>query len=579
MLKTLLRYFRPHIKLFLLDLFCACTVAVVDLSFPAVSRRAMYELLPDEKYRVFFVVMGIVALSYVLRSVCYYVMAYWGHTFGIRVETDIRADLFRHLQTLDFDFYDRTRTGSLMSRLTGDLFEVTELAHHGPEDLLISLLTICGALFMMFRIQWRLALVVALLIPIFLTITILQRRGMSQASRNVKVRLADINTDIESSLSGMKTSKAFANELVDCERFDRANWNYRGAKKEFYRAMGQFHATQEFFMGIIPVSVISFGGYLIMKGRLNYIDLITFMLFVSTFVTPIRKMAQFAETFASGMAGLRRVEEIMAIEPSVREKPDAELLLVTEGRIDIDHISFSYEGRSEVLHDVDLHAAPGEMIAVVGASGGGKTTLCQLIPRFYDVTGGAIRIDGTDIRDVTKESLRSSVGIVQQEVFIFADTIMENIRYGRPDASDEEVFEAARKAEIYDDILEMQDEFQTYVGERGTKLSGGQRQRISIARIFLKNPAILILDEATSALDTITEQRIQHSFDELMKGRTSFVIAHRLSTVRGADRIVVIEEGRIVEEGTHKQLLKADGEYAKLYRTQELFRVETPDGV
>ena len=539
----------------------------------------MYELLPDEKYRVFFVVMGIVALSYVLRSVCYYVMAYWGHTFGIRVETDIRADLFRHLQTLDFDFYDRTRTGSLMSRLTGDLFELTELAHHGPEDLLISLLTICGALFMMFRIQWRLALVVALLIPIFLTITILQRRGMSQASRNVKVRLADINTDIESSLSGMKTSKAFANELVDCERFDRANWNYRGAKKEFYRAMGQFHATQEFFMGIIPVSVISFGGYLIMKGRLNYIDLITFMLFVSTFVTPIRKMAQFAETFASGMAGLRRVEEIMAIEPSVREKPDAELLLVTEGRIDIDHISFSYEGRSEVLHDVDLHAAPGEMIAVVGASGGGKTTLCQLIPRFYDVTGGAIRIDGTDIRDVTKESLRSSVGIVQQEVFIFADTIMENIRYGRPDASDEEVFEAARKAEIYDDILEMQDEFQTYVGERGTKLSGGQRQRISIARIFLKNPAILILDEATSALDTITEQRIQHSFDELMKGRTSFVIAHRLSTVRGADRIVVIEEGRIVEEGTHKQLLKADGEYAKLYRTQELFRVETPDGV
>ena len=579
MLKTLLRYFRPHIKLFLLDLFCACTVAVVDLAFPAVSRRAMYELLPDEKYRVFFVVMGIVALSYVLRSVCYYVMAYWGHTFGIRVETDIRADLFRHLQTLDFDFYDRTRTGSLMSRLTGDLFELTELAHHGPEDLLISLLTICGALFMMFRIQWRLALVVALLIPIFLTITILQRRGMSQASRNVKVRLADINTDIESSLSGMKTSKAFANELVDCERFDRANWNYRGAKKEFYRAMGQFHATQEFFMGIIPVSVISFGGYLIMKGRLNYIDLITFMLFVSTFVTPIRKMAQFAETFASGMAGLRRVEEIMAIEPSVREKPDAELLLVTEGRIDIDHISFSYEGRSEVLHDVDLHAAPGEMIAVVGASGGGKTTLCQLIPRFYDVTGGAIRIDGTDIRDVTKESLRSSVGIVQQEVFIFADTIMENIRYGRPDASDEEVFEAARKAEIYDDILEMQDEFQTYVGERGTKLSGGQRQRISIARIFLKNPAILILDEATSALDTITEQRIQHSFDELMKGRTSFVIAHRLSTVRGADRIVVIEEGRIVEEGTHKQLLKADGEYAKLYRTQELFRVETPDGV
>ncbi len=579
MLKTLLRYFRPHMKLFLLDLFCACMVAAVDLAFPIVSRKAMYELLPDEKYRVFFIVMGIVACSYLLRSVCYYIMTYWGHTFGIRVETDIRADLFRHLQTLDFEFYDRTRTGSLMSRLTGDLFEVTELAHHGPEDLLISLLTIFGALFMMFRIQWRLAIVVALLIPIFLTITILQRRGMSQASRNVKARLADINTDIESSLSGMKTSKAFANEPVDRARFDRANWNYRGAKKEFHRAMGRFNASQEFFMGIIPVSVISFGGYLIMKGRLNYIDLITFTLFVSTFVTPIRKLAQFAETFSSGMAGLHRVEEIMSIEPAVREKEDAGELVVKEGRIDIDHVSFSYEGRSEVLHDVDLHAAPGEMIAVVGASGGGKTTLCQLIPRFYDVTGGAIRIDGEDIRDVTKASLRSSVGIVQQEVFIFADTIMENIRYGRPDASDEEVFEAARKAEIYDDILEMQDEFQTYVGERGAKLSGGQRQRISIARIFLKNPAVLILDEATSALDTITEQRIQHSFEELMKGRTSFVIAHRLSTVRGADRIVVIEEGRIVEEGSHRELLQADGEYAKLYRTQELFRMDDSDRV
>ena len=502
MLKTLLRYFRPHMKLFLLDLFCACMVAAVDLAFPIVSRKAMYELLPDEKYRVFFIVMGIVACSYLLRSVCYYIMTYWGHTFGIRVETDIRADLFRHLQTLDFEFYDRTRTGSLMSRLTGDLFEVTELAHHGPEDLLISLLTIFGALFMMFRIQWRLAIVVALLIPIFLTITILQRRGMSQASRNVKARLADINTDIESSLSGMKTSKAFANEPVDRARFDRANWNYRGAKKEFHRAMGRFNASQEFFMGIIPVSVISFGGYLIMKGRLNYIDLITFTLFVSTFVTPIRKLAQFAETFSSGMAGLHRVEEIMSIEPAVREKEDAGELVVKEGRIDIDHVSFSYEGRSEVLHDVDLHAAPGEMIAVVGASGGGKTTLCQLIPPFLRCDRRRDPDRREDIRDVTKESLRgkSSVGIAQQGRPSYSRIRSWKISAtGRPDASHEESFEAARKAEIYDDILEMQDGFQTYVGERGTKLSGGQRQRISIARIFLKNPAILILDEATSA--------------------------------------------------------------------------------
>ena len=579
MLRTLLRYFRPHIKLFLLDMFCAVLAAAIDLAFPMVSRHVMYTLLPDRLFHAFFAVMAAVFVCYALRSVCFYVMTYWGHTFGIRVETDIRADLFSHLQELDFEFYDQMRTGNLMSRLTGDLFEVTELAHHGPEDLLISVLTVVGSLTIMFTIEWRLALVVSVLIPIFLIITMMQRRNMSKTSTNVKKKLAGINTDIETSLSGMKTSKAFANEAVDNSRFTDANNQDRGAKKDFYRAMGIFNASQEFFMGILPAVVIAAGGWLIMKDQMNYIDLITFTLFVSSFVTPIRKMAQFAEIFTSGMAGLRRFEEVMAMQPTLQEKPGAQTLVIEKGNVDIDHVSFSYVHNPEVLHDIDLHVKGGEMIGVVVASGGGKTTLCQLIPRFYDVTGGAIRIDGTDIRDVTKESLRSSVGIVQQEVFIFADTIMENIRYGRPDASDEEVFEAARKAEIYDDILEMQDEFQTYVGERGTKLSGGQRQRISIARIFLKNPAILILDEATSALDTITEQRIQHSFDELMKGRTSFVIAHRLSTVRGADRIVVIEEGRIVEEGTHKQLLKADGEYAKLYRTQELFRVETPDGV
>ena len=323
-------------------------------------------------------------------------------------------------------------------------------------------------------------------------------------------------------------------------------------------------------MGILPPVVIAVGGYLIMKEKMNYIDLIAFTLYVSSFVTPIRKMAQFAEIFASGMAGLRRFCELMALEPTVVEKPGAKELHVTAGTVDIDDVSFSYEGHSEVLHHVDLHVKSGEMIAVVGESGGGKTTLCQLIPRFYDVTEGSIRIDGTDIRDVTKKSLRSSVGIVQQEVFIFADTVRENIRYGRPDATDEEVILAAREAEIYEDIMQMPDGFDTYVGERGTRLSGGQRQRISIARIFLKNPAVLILDEATSALDTVTEERIQHSFDSLMENRTSFVIAHRLSTVRNADRIIVIENGRVMEEGTHAQLLELGGEYAKLYEAQEL---------
>ena len=570
MLKTLFRYFKPHMHLFVLDMVCAVFAAGVELTFPVVSRYLMYNLLPAHAYQAFFMIMLAVGAAYVLRSVCYFIMTYWGHMFGVRVEADIRADLFRHLQTLDFEFYDRQRTGSLMSRMTGDLFEITELAHHGPEDLVISLLTVTGALILMFTIQWRLALVVSILIPIFLILTMTQRRSMSRASANVKEKMAVINTDIESSLSGMRTSKAFANEEEELKRFSEANAQYRGARKEFYKAMGIFNSSQELFMGILPPVVIAMGGYLIMKDQLNYIDLITFTLFVSSFVTPIRKMAQFAEIFASGMAGLRRFNEIMEMEPTVVEKPDAQALQVSEGAVDIDHVSFSYPEHREVLHDVDLHVRGGEKIAVVGESGGGKTTLCQLIPRFYDVSEGSIRIDGTDIRDVTKNSLRSAVGIVQQDVFIFADTIRENIRYGRPEASDEEVILAACKAEIYDDIMEMPDGFDTFVGERGTRLSGGQRQRISIARIFLKNPAVLILDEATSALDTITETRIQNSFESLMENRTSFVIAHRLSTVRNADRICVIEDGQLVESGTHDELLQRQGVYAKLYDAQSL---------
>lgn len=565
-------------------MFCAIMVAAVDLAFPLVSRKAMYDLLPEKQYRIFFVLMIFVAVFYLLRSLCYYIMTYWGHTFGIRVEADIREALFIHMQELDFEFYDRNRTGKLMNRLTGDLFEITELAHHGPEDLLISILTIAGALVCMFVIEWRLAIVVAVLIPIFLIIVMKNRRDMSGASVNVKRTMADINSEIESRISGIRTSKAFANEDVDQERFEESNDVFKGAKKDYYRAMGRFNASQEFFMCIMPVCVIAFGGWLIMKGELNYIDLITFTLFVSAFINPIRKMSNFAEIFTNGTAGLKRFMEVMAVKPKVREKPDAREMVVCEGSIELKNVSFAYNtgngGRNvksqgqdigdmsgEVLHEISISVKGGETAAFVGQSGGGKTTLCQLIPRFYDVTDGAILIDGMDVRDATKASLRRSVGIVQQDVFIFADTILENIRYGRPGATYEEVIRAAKMAEIYDDIMEMPDQFNTYVGERGTRLSGGQKQRISIARIILKDPKILILDEATSALDTITEEKIQGAFDRLREGRTTLVIAHRLSTIRDADRIFVIEGGRVAEEGTHKELIEKGGEYAKLHES------------
>lgn len=571
MFRMLLKYFKPHWKLFAIDILCAVAVAAIDLSFPLVSRYAMRNLLPAQKYRFFFVLMLAIVGCYVLRSLCQYVMTYWGHTFGVYVETDLRKDLFQHLQTLDFDFYDRNRTGQLMSRLTGDLFSMTELAHHGPEDLIISVLTIVGALFFMFWMQWKLALVILILLPVSIFVVMRNRKALTQTSVDNKKRLAEINSDIESGISGVRTSKAFANEAVDYARFARSNVAYRDSKSAYYKAMANFNSMQEFFMSITPVAVIAAGGVLIMQGEMNYIDLITFTLFANSFITPIRKLAQFAEVFTDGVAGLSRFRELMQIQPAIPEKEDAQDLTITDGRIDIDHVSFHYNEYHSVLNDVTLHIRSGESVAVVGQSGGGKTTLCSLIPRFYDVTEGSIRIDGTDIRDVTKHSLRAGIGMVQQDVFVFADTIRENIRYGRPDATDEEIEEAARRAEIYDDIREMPQGFDTYVGERGVRLSGGQKQRISIARIFLKNPRILILDEATSALDTITEQKIQKSFDELSKGRTSIIIAHRLATVHNADRIVLIDDGRIAEEGTHEELIARNGEYAKLYNTQKLF--------
>ena len=569
-----LSYFAKHKGLFAVDIFCAFLIAGIDLMFPLVTRNALYEMLPGQMYRTFFTVMIAVVCCYVLRSFLQYIVAYYGHTFGIRVEADIRRDLFRHLQEMSFDFYDENRTGALMSRLTSDLFELTELAHHGPEDLLTSVLTIIGALAVMGSIRWELAVVVALMIPVFLVVVMTMRRSMGRASRAAKEKTAYINQEIESSLSGFRTSKAFANEAAENARFTAANEKYKTSKREFHKAMGRFHSSVEFFLCSLNVVIIGIGGYYVMQGQMDYRDLLTFCLYISSFVSPMRKLSSFSEMFANGFAGLNRFVTIMRTEPTIQDKPGAKPLENVKGAIQVKDVSFAYENDLDVLHNVNLSVEPGETIAIVGPSGGGKSTLCQLIPRFYEVESGAITIDGQNIQDVTQHSIHENIGIVQQDVFLFADTIFENIRYGRPDATMEEVIEAAKQAEIYDDILAMPNGFDTYVGERGTLLSGGQKQRVAIARIFLKNPPILILDEATSALDSVTEAKIQRAFDNLAVGRTTLIIAHRLSTIRNANRIVSIADGYITECGSHEQPLQKGGIYAELYKTQNALALE-----
>ena len=569
-LRIFLSYFKPHRGLFILDMICALMIALIDLAFPYISRWCMYELLPQSAYRTFFAAMGAVGIAFAVRAVLTYIIGYYGHTFGILVEADIRRDLFEHMQELDFGYYDRNRTGALMSRLTSELFEITELAHHGPEDIFISGVTIIGALAIMFTIQWRLALVIAAILPVFFAVVWMCRRSMSEASKQVKQKTAVINAGIESGISGIRTAKAFANEQEELEKFNDSNNVYKTSKREFHKAMGRFNAVMEFFLCILSAAVITVGGFLIMRGQMNTVDLITFSLYIATFVNPVRRLSNFSELLANGTAGFGRFLELMRTEPQMKDAPDAAELRDVKGQVDVDHVSFAYEGDLAVLHDVDLHVGAGETLAVVGPSGGGKSTLCQLIPRFYDVTEGSIRIDGQDVRHVTQRSLRQQVGVVQQDVFLFADSILNNIRCGKPDATEEEVVRAAKLAEIYDDIAAMPDGFDTYVGERGTLLSGGQKQRISIARIFLKNPPVLILDEATSALDSVTEAKLQQTFEKLSQGRTTIIIAHRLSTVRNADRIAVIENGRVVELGSHHELMEKNGAYAQLVRTQEL---------
>ena len=574
-LKIFISYIAGHKKLFAVDMLCALTVSIIDLVFPYVSRVSMNRLLPEMLFPAFFAVMGIMALAYFLKAVLYYVITVVGHRMGVLVESDMRRDIFTHMQDLSCSFYDKNRTGVLMSRITSDLFEITELAHHGPENVIICSLTIVGSLAVMYTIEWRLALVLTVVLPVCLWFTLSQRIRMKKANIEVKKKTAEIYAAIESSISGIRTAKAFANEQQESDKFDQANELFRSSKVEYYKTMGLFMSGMEFTTGIVHVLVIAVGGLLIMDGKMDYVDLVTFSLYVSTFVTPVRKLAQFSEMYMQGSAGFSRFLEIMRTEPGIKDKPGAKEMGPVRGEIEYKDVSFDYGNGIPVLSHIDLHVNPGECLAVVGPSGGGKTTLCQLLPRFYDVCGGSVSVDGVDVRDVTQSSLRRNIGIIQQDVFMFAGTIRENIRYGRPDATDEEIVQAAVRAEIHNEIMEMPDGYDSYIGERGVMLSGGQKQRLSIARVFLKNPKILILDEATSALDTVTEQRIQASLDQLSQGRTTIIIAHRLSTIKNADVIAVVEGEHIVEMGSHKELVDKDGIYAALCRAQSMEKEET----
>ena len=569
-LKIFFGYIGGQKKLFIIDMICAVLVAAIDLIFPYVSRAAMKTMLPQKMFSAFFAVMAVLVLAFVIKSLLYYVITVVGHKMGVLVESDMRRDVFTHMQDLSCSFYDKNRTGILMSHITSDLFEVTELAHHGPENILICSLTIFGALAIMFTLDWRLALVLTVILPVCLWFTMAQRVKMKKANIEVKRKTAQIYAAIESSISGIRTAKAFANEDQESEKFEQANAMFRGSKVEYYKAMGLFMSGMEFTTSIAQAAVIAVGGVFIMRGTMSYIDLLTFTLYVSTFVTPVKKLAQFAEVYMQGTAGFSRFLEIMRTEPTIKDAPDAKELGSVRGDIEYKNVSFDYGSGVPVLDNINLHIRPGESFAVVGPSGGGKTTLCQLLPRFYDVCSGSITIDGTDIRSVTQASLRRNIGLIQQDVFMFAGTIRENIRYGRPDAADEEIVQAAIRAEIHSEIMDMPDGYDTYIGERGVMLSGGQKQRISIARVFLKNPQILILDEATSALDTVTERRIQDSLDKLAQGRTTIIIAHRLSTVSNADVIAVVEGEHIIEMGPPKELMEKNGEYARLCRAQEI---------
>ena len=568
MIRRFIRYYRPHLPLFILDFGCAFLTAIMDLVFPFVVQILIDDVIPGNQIQLLvFISVGLL-LFFVVRSLLQYVVDYWGHVLGIRMEYHMRKDLFHHLQKLSLNYYNRTRTGHIMSRLVNDLNEISELAHHGPEDLFISFVTLSGAFLIMLNIHWQLTLITFILIPIVMVFTLVKNRRMQEAFMNMRRKLADINAQVEDSISGIRVVKSFTNEQLEEEKFKKGNTEFRSSKEQALKVMAEFFAGVNFFTNGIHLLVISFGGYFVYQGTMSVGQLVAFLLYVSMFLQPMRKLTVLVENYQKGMAGFKRFIETLSQEPDIVDDEGAVDIKHVDGFVEFRGVSFRYDNRESVLENISLSMKPGQTVALVGPSGSGKTTLCHLIPRFYEVERGSVTIDGKDIRSFTQQSLRRHVGIVQQDVFLFSGTVMENIAYARIDATEDEVVEAAKKANAHSFIMNLEKGYDTYVGERGVMLSGGQKQRISIARIFLKNPPILILDEATSALDNETEKLIQQSLFDLSRYRTTLVIAHRLATIVNADHILVLTEDGIVEEGNHEALMDKKGIYARLYQAQ-----------